>query len=135
VLSIAIPAFVEVTAVPALPAESPNEIEYPTFPSPSSSQTMIVHVHPAAVPVAVDAEFSIALVPSVSVKAQTGAVVTSVLDVKVIVMTSASLAAPSPFTETTGVLSVGCVLSMVTEPVPEVTAVPALPAASVYAIE
>ena len=48
---------------------------------------------------------------------------------------SALLASPSPFVAIDTGFSVGCVLSIVTEPDPEVTAVPALPAASVNAIE
>ena len=48
---------------------------------------------------------------------------------------SALLASPSPFVAIDTGSSVGCVLSIVTEPDPEVTAVPALPAASVNAIE
>ena len=129
VLSIVIPASVEVTAVPALPAVSPNVIEYPTAPSSSALSTTIVHVHPVASPVAVDEPPFVAIAPLPSVKAQTGAVVTSVLDVKVIVMVSPSLGAPTLSTETEGVLSVG--LNVSTAKFDVVAVVPVLPAVSV----
>ena len=93
-----------------------------------------MQVHPAALPEAVLVPASIALLPP-SVKAQVGAVVTSLLDVNVKVTVSALFALPSPLTVIAGVLRVGWVLSIVTDPDPDVTAVPALPLASLKAIE
>ena len=93
-----------------------------------------MQVQPDAEPEAVLVPASIAA-DAPSVKAQVGAVVTSELDVNVRVTVSPLFALPSPFTVIAGVLRVGWVLSMVTEPDPEVTAVPALPLASLKAIE
>ena len=95
-----------------------------------------MQVHPAALPEAVLVPASIALLPP-SVKAQVGAVVTSLLDVNVKVTVSALFALPSPLTVIAGVLRVGWVLSTVTAvtSVTADTAVPALPASSVKAIE
>jgi hypothetical protein len=71
----------------------------------------------------------------VSEKAHTGAVVTSVAEVNVSDTTSALLALPVPEVAIAVEARVGWVLSIVTEPDPEVTAVPALPAASLKEIE
>ena len=71
----------------------------------SALSTVISQVQPLALPVAVLGELAIA--PEPSVNAQLGAVVTSLLEVNVIVMTSASLASPVPEVDTEGVLSVG----------------------------
>ena len=55
--------------------------------------------------------------------------------VKLRVTSSPSLALPVPAVAILTELSVGCVLSIVTDPDPDVTAVPALPLASLKAIE
>ena len=61
---------------------------------------------------------------------------TSVLDVNVRVAVSPSFTSrPPALSEIAGVLRVGWVLSIVTEPDPEVIAVPALPDASLKEIE
>ena len=104
-----------------------------TAPSASSSATVIAQVQPVAEPVAVLGEFAMAA--PVSEKAHAGAVVTSVLEVNTRDTTSALFALPAPLTVRAGVPRVGWVLSIVTEPDPEVIAVPALPDASLKEIE
>ena len=99
------------------------------------SPTATVQVEPDAEPEAVLVPASIAA-DAPSVKAQVGAVVTSELDVNVRVTVSPLFTSrPPALSDRAGVLRVGWVLSMVTEPLPDVTAVPALPAASLKAIE
>ena len=102
-------------------------------PSASVSSTVIAQVQPDAEPEAVLGEFSMAAPESE--KAHAGAVVTSVLEVNARDTTSAVFALPAPLTVRAGVFRVGWVLSIVAEPDPEVTAVPALPAASLKLIE
>ena len=102
-------------------------------PSASESSTVIAQVQPDAEPVAVLGEFSMAAPESV--KAHTGAVVTSVAEVNARDTTSALFALPDPLVVKAGVPRVGCVLSIVTAPDPEVIAVPALPDASLKEIE
>ena len=80
-----------------------------------------------------DTELAIAAPESLIV--QVGLAIKASEDVNVRDTVSALLASPSPFVAIDTGFSVGCVLSIVTEPDPEVTAVPALPAASVNAIE
>ena len=133
VLSIVTAPDPEVTSTPALPAVSPNVIVYPTVPSWSASATVIAQVQPDASPVAVLGELAIAPLPSV--KAQAGAVVTSVLEVNVSDTVSALLAFPAPSVARATLDSVGCVLSIVIPASVEVTAVPALPAVSLNVIE
>ena len=66
-----------------------------------------------------------------SVNAQVGAVVTSVLDVNTRVTVSPSLTSrPPALSDSVTPESVGCVLSIVTDPDPEETSTPALPFAS-----
>ena len=102
-------------------------------PSASVSSTVIAQVQPVAEPEAVLGEFSMAAPESE--KAHAGAVVTSVLEVNARDTTSAVFALPDPLVEIAGVPRVGWVLSIVTEPDPEVTATPAFPFASPKEIE
>ena len=94
---------------------------------------MIAQVQPVASPVAVLGEFAMAAPESE--KAHTGAVVTSVAEVNARDTTSALFALPDPLVVKAGVPRVGCVLSIVTEPLPDVTATPALPDVSLKEIE
>ena len=71
--------------------------------------------------------------PALSEKVQVGVWMASEA-VKLRVITSASLALPDPAVAIETEDRVGWVLSIVTEPLPDVTAVPALPAASLKLI-
>ena len=101
---------VSVTATPALPFSSSKAMENVIAPLASLSSTNRAQVQPVASPVAVDGEFSIASLAE-SVKVQVGAVVTSVLEVKVKDSVSPSLPSPVPPLLMATVLRVGAVPS------------------------
>ena len=128
-----VPSSTEVSATPALPASSENAIEKVMAPSLSESEVETTQVQALPDPSVTVTVLSMVLPPP-SLMVQVGVPIASVA-VKLRVTSSPLFASPVPAVEILTEPRVGWVLSMVTVPDPDVTAVPALPLASLKAIE